>query len=609
MSFIWERLSENFQYAWAYLWSGRTFAIVLGILFAIAAIAFLIASRTHWGRTKPLTKCIIFSVLAHVWLLIYAGSPRVVLPQGDPNGAKNSVAVSLDALRNEAAGPVAQLMPDAVESVPDGASTNPIASVWDKVVDTSSISPIDVMQDAPAEPGLSADDLLSAYEPTPLPELPTDAPLATAPPIDQRFTDLLLPADATQSPPASETDPILPPPAPQRDGLGSLVSASNPSASSLLNSSPKLPMPVEAPPEYQLRQSADRLELAKPFGADQDTEAAVSSALMWLAKAQSNDGAWVAKQFGGGTETYALGENRNGTGDRADTGVTGLALLAFLSGGHTHQQGDHQATVRLGLEYLIRSQMYSGDLSGPKQVGNDASVTNARMYCHGIATLALAEAYAMTHDPALRDALTRAVNYTLNAQDRRGGGWRYRSGDAGDLSQFGWQAMALRSVERSGIRIESEVKQRMRLFLDSCSAGQYGGLARYRPHEGAPSPTMTAESLACRLLLNHRSNAAAQTEATQYIMAHLPGSSEENVYYWYYATLALFQLQDQNWRHWNQAMKSYLLTKQKPPYDEAAGSWDPDPLWGGYGGRVYSTAMSCLCLEVYYRYLPLYNQR
>jgi hypothetical protein len=37
------------------------------------------------------------------------------------------------------------------------------------------------------------------------------------------------------------------------------------------------------------------------------------------------------------------------------------------------------------------------------------------------------------------------------------------------------------------------------------------------------------------------------------------------------------------------------------------GSWDPDPLWGGYGGRVYSTAVGALCLEVYYRYLPTHG--
>ena len=34
----------------------------------------------------------------------------------------------------------------------------------------------------------------------------------------------------------------------------------------------------------------------------------------------------------------------------------------------------------------------------------------------------------------------------------------------------------------------------------------------------------------------------------------------------------------------------------------AKGSWPPSTLWGGYGGRVYSTALATMCLEVYYRY-------
>jgi hypothetical protein len=38
-----------------------------------------------------------------------------------------------------------------------------------------------------------------------------------------------------------------------------------------------------------------------------------------------------------------------------------------------------------------------------------------------------------------------------------------------------------------------------------------------------------------------------------------------------------------------------------------AGSWNPRSPWGDYGGRVFSTAVSTLCLEVYYRFLPLYQ--
>jgi hypothetical protein len=66
-------------------------------------------------------------------------------------------------------------------------------------------------------------------------------------------------------------------------------------------------------------------------------------------------------------------------------------------------------------------------------------------------------------------------------------------------------------------------------------------------------------------------------------------------------------LQGPVWRHWNEALQAQLLgTQQKT--GPLAGSWDPDPVWGGYGGRIYSTTLSTLCLEVYYRYLPLYGK-
>ena len=74
----------------------------------------------------------------------------------------------------------------------------------------------------------------------------------------------------------------------------------------------------------------------------------------------------------------------------------------------------------------------------------------------------------------------------------------------------------------------------------------------------------------------------------------------------YYATLGMYQLEGEHWRQWNTALTKTLIERQNTA-GKLAGSWDPDCIWAGYGGRVYSTSMAALSLEVYYRYLPLYG--
>ena len=98
---------------------------------------------------------------------------------------------------------------------------------------------------------------------------------------------------------------------------------------------------------------------------------------------------------------------------------------------------------------------------------------------------------------------------------------------------------------------------------------------------------------------------APATEAGEYLLAELPGEGDANFYYWYYGTLGLYQTRSAAWDQWNTAMQRELLTRQRKSGD-LAGSWDPDTVWGGYGGRVYTTALATLCLEVYYRFMPLY---
>ena len=202
----------------------------------------------------------------------------------------------------------------------------------------------------------------------------------------------------------------------------------------------------------------------------------------------------------------------------------------------------------------------------------------------------------MTGDAAAVESATRAIQYTLAQQHPTTGGWRYLPGDPGDLSQLGWQAMVLDAGNRAQIPIQRGAVAGIERFLRSVRKGQSGGLASYRPEE-PPSRTMTAEALATRLLIGETLPQAEIAEAERYLMAQPPGVGKDNYYYWYYATLALHQLQDDAWRQWNQSLQRRLLATQR-----SDGSWSSDTMWGRYGGSVYTTSMAALCLEAYYRH-------
>ncbi len=73
-------------------------------------------------------------------------------------------------------------------------------------------------------------------------------------------------------------------------------------------------------------------------------------------------------------------------------------------------------------------------------------------------------------------------------------------------------------------------------------------------------------------------------------------------YYWFWGSTAIRQFGGPRWGAWNYALKTALLASQRSEKDGCGrGSWDPVDAWSPVGGRVYSTAMCCMCLESYWR--------
>lgn len=590
----------------ATLWDAQFVRWVVWVGLVVLTVALLVLIRTRWGQQKPLGKCIVLSLVAHLLLAIYMTTVNIVTATIDSPDAEG-VQVAI------VAGP-SDDMPSAANSPEPWTAVTPDDAAMP--IDAAELAPVSELPplDPIAEPQRQLVD--EPLAPVTLPDAPPseEAPppelVAVKEPLVRPAAGELEPVEIPQPEPADTGDVPPPEAAPTEAANAEPDGADTAEAESANESSPDSSVPptggsAGAPPAPSTKslpqalqgRAGDHLQTGGQTGATKQSEAAVAAALRWLAANQSAGGRWNAQNLGGGGAA-ADGEQRDSAGATADTGLSGLALLAFLASGHTHLDGDHRETVRRGLTFLLASQDAAGCLAATNN-------QYERMYCHAMATCALSEAYAMTADQRLLPAVRRALQFTVNTQDRASGGWRYQLGQVGDTSQLGWQVMALKSAELGGIAMPAVTRGGIERFLRSVASGRNGGLACYQPTRPIPTRSMTAEALACRRFLGRVDRPETTAEATDFLLAELPGTGVTNHYYWYYATLALCQSGGEPWRRWNEALQKQLLATQRLD-GSSAGSWDPDPVWGRCGGRVYSTSLCTLCLEVYYRFLPLY---
>ncbi len=328
-------------------------------------------------------------------------------------------------------------------------------------------------------------------------------------------------------------------------------------------------------------------------GGTQDSERAVAGAINWLARHQNTDGSWSCKNYTRQcTDPSCTGHEVAGDYPMA---ATAFGLLPFFAAGQTHEtKGPVQRTIRNGLTWMLKNQDQKTGKLG-----------NGTMYEHGLATIALCEAYGLSKDNFLKVPAQMAVKFIEDAQNLKTGGWHYAPLGEGDTSVVGWQLMGLKSAQMAGLQVSPKTLDKAKVWLKSVSKGKAGGLFSYMPPSGQ-TPCMTAVGLLCSQYSGMKRTDPAMIEGMNYVMSNLPASAKDS-YYWYYATQVMHNLPGPEWDTWNRHARRLLITTQVKE-GCAAGSWDPSGDGASTaGGRVMVTSIRALTLEVYYRYLPLYQ--
>ncbi|MDG1874703.1 MAG: terpene cyclase/mutase family protein [Mariniblastus sp.] len=340
------------------------------------------------------------------------------------------------------------------------------------------------------------------------------------------------------------------------------------------------------------REESSRARLAASRGGSRASELAVENGIRWIINHQRKDGSWHFRHDDG----QCNGACRNQGLQESTTAATGLAMMTLLGAGYTQNTGPYQEEVHKAIEFLKRK-IRIGPHGGSFVQGQSG------MYSHAIATIALAEAYIMTRDTGLSAMVDLGRQYIETAQHKQGG-WRYVPGTKGDMTVTGWQIIALKSCERAGFESGEVTWERAEDFLDSLASsdGRYG----YQNPDNQ-TDTTTAVGMLSKMYLGAALEDGRQELGAQFLVGQ--GPSRTDMYFNYYATLALHHRQDPDWNKWNTQLRDYLIQTQVNGNGHADGSWYFADQHGKVGGRLYTTALAVMTLEVYYRYMPLYANK
>ena len=338
-------------------------------------------------------------------------------------------------------------------------------------------------------------------------------------------------------------------------------------ATLLLNLSPSLP--------------AAEVARKDTVTVDEKTEAVIKGSLKWLASKQLPNGAWGST----GDET------------RHPVAITGYVLMTFMAAGQLPGEGEFGKNVTAGMQYLL-DQISPEGLFANRNSGQ-------YMYGHGVASIALAEIYGQTKNPAMKPKLEKIIRLIIAAQNREGG-WRYRpvASDA-DISVSVLQVVALRAAKNGGIDVPQATIDRAVAYVKACQHGPSGGFA-YQPGRD-PGFARTAAAIYSLQVCGLYDDPMVR-QGSEYLLKNYQRNDQWFTYGNFYAAPAQYMIGGEIWAKWYSQLKDLLLKN----VSTARGDmffWEPK-LDAGYGGvgPVYCTAVYAMILAMPYHYIPLYQR-
>jgi Prenyltransferase and squalene oxidase repeat len=324
----------------------------------------------------------------------------------------------------------------------------------------------------------------------------------------------------------------------------------------------------------------------------------IDRGLDWLARNQDkNDGHWAAQ------------------GGQYPTSMTAMAGMPFLLEGSTLREGKYSGNLRKAVDWFLKRSQPNGLLGNP----NNPTEANHYMHGHGYALLFLACVYGEEEDEKrrrdLERLLTKAVEFSANAQTSMGG-WGYVSaadnGDWDEGSVTVTQLQGLRAARNAGIPVPKSDIDKAVKYLQECTNPDGGIRYEYRHHGPSRLPITTA-GVACAFSAGDYSSTFAKRWIA-FCQRNIPFERTRTPHYEYqsyYFAQAMFVLGEDRykqlfpatpdadclkWSRFREAMFGYLKASQS-----ADGSWS-----GHYVGPVFETATALTILQLENNSLPIY---